>query len=447
MRCPCHSPSQTGVNAVKINGTTVYTPTEADPLDAALTQARPEHQKSPEYVFHKTVGFLNRTVNGQPLLMMRELEQALELRDPITADEMRRAAAAAAKKPPSYDQLLDLRKHFAKDIQQGMVDEARHTGAAFLAVEKPLLPALEHPPFDAFSLTATLKQLGKGARYSAGQPALKNMDGFLKQFFKYTEVVRQIETVKVSEIQKGLDNTREALTKLAASLTPEQQQLVGRIEGEIAHQQAEINVVASLADAVRLTAPQIALQGVSLASGSLNSDTIMEGVTGHMATLINASDAQRARTATELQLDMDDVPTKKKPYQKGQPKPKTKVSDSSGESTDPGAAKGYTKSPAKKMPPPSPRTPAQKRKPADSVPNSANSTNSANAKKPKGDTPANGKQPHEPPSAANTPPLSTPKGKQANKPTQHSGGKGGGSGGKSNKGNNRAPDSKGKKRQ
>ena len=253
--------------------------------------------------------------------MMRELEHALEPSDPITAEQIWRAAAAAAKKPPSYEQLLDLRKQFAKEIQQVMVEVASDAGTTFIAVEKPLLPALEHPPFDAFSLTATLKLLGKGAKHSAGQPAMKNMDSFLKQFFKHTEVVRQI--------QKGLDNTRDVMTSLAASLTPEQQLLVGRVEGEIAHQQTEINMVASLTDAVRLIVPQIALHGVSLITGSPNSETIMEGVTGQMAVLINASDAQRARTATELSQDMSEAPTKKKPYQKGDAsKTKTKVPDS-----------------------------------------------------------------------------------------------------------------------
>ena len=55
----------------------VYAPKEPDLLDALLVQARPEQQKIPEYAFHSSVGFLNRTVNGQPLGMMKELELAL----------------------------------------------------------------------------------------------------------------------------------------------------------------------------------------------------------------------------------------------------------------------------------------------------------------------------------------------------------------------------------
>lgn len=306
-----------------------------------------------------------------------------------------------------------------------------------------MLPALEHPPFDAFSLTATLKLLGKGAKHSAGQPAMKNMDSFLKQFFKCTEVVRQIETVKVSEIQKGLDSTRKVLTSLAASLTPEQQLLVGRIEGEIAHQQTEINMVASLTDAVRLIVPQIALHGVSLATGSLNSESTMEGVTGQMATLINAGDAQRARTATELSQDMSEAPAKKKPCQKGDAaKAKTKVSGSSGDATDSGAAKGhdagYNKSPGKKMPPPSPRTPGQdKRKPVDGKSN--------DPKKPKANPPAKGNQPQKPTSpAANNPRAKQSKGKGAGKPA---GGKGGHSGGKGSKGDDHGEGAKSKQPQ
>ena len=69
----------TGVSAVKINGTVVHAPTEPDPLDASLIQARPEHQKSPEHIFHKSVAFPSRTVNGQPLLVMRELEQVVRV--------------------------------------------------------------------------------------------------------------------------------------------------------------------------------------------------------------------------------------------------------------------------------------------------------------------------------------------------------------------------------
>ena len=63
---------------------------------------------------------------------MRELEQALELNDPITAEQIRQAAAAAAKKPPSYEQLLDLRKHFAKDTQRVMVEDAAEAGTTFI---------------------------------------------------------------------------------------------------------------------------------------------------------------------------------------------------------------------------------------------------------------------------------------------------------------------------
>ena len=419
----------TGVSAVKINGTVVYAATEPDPLDASLVQARQEYQKSPEYAFHLSVSFLNRTVNGQPLGMMRELEQALELNDPISADQIRQAAAAAAKKPPSYEQLLELRKHFAKETQEVMVADAKEADRTFTAVEKPLLPALEHPSFDAFTLTATLKQLGKGAKYSAGQPAMKNMDSFLKQYFRYAEVVRQIATVKVSEIQKGLDSTRAVLASLAESLSPEQQQLVDRITGEIAHQQSEVNVVASLSDANRLIVPQLALQGVSLTGGSLDSSTIMQGVTGQMATLINAGDAQRARTATELSQDMSEAPPKKKTFSKGDPtKAKPKVSDSSGDNTDSGAATGYDaaskKSPGKKMPPPSPRTPKSgKRKQADGK--------SGEPKKPKADTPTNGKQPQKQPPAAGTPKVNQPKDKGAAK---HPGGKDGHKGGKGGKG-------------
>jgi len=402
----------------------VYAPTAPDPLDASLIQARPELQKAPKYVFHETVGFLNRTVNGQPLLMMREVEQALELNDPLTADQIRRAAAAAAKKPPSYEQLLDLRKHFAKEIQQIMVEDAKEAGTTFIPAEKPLLPAIEHPPFDAFSLAATLKVLGKGAKYSAGQAAMKSMDAFLKEFFRYTELLRQLETVKVSEIQKGLDTTRSVLIELAASLTPNQKQLVERIEGEIAHQQAEINVVASLADAARLIVPQIAINGISLTSGSLKSETIMTGATEQLASLINAGDAQRARTATELSRDMAEAPAKKKPYQKGDTgKAKAKVSDSSGDTADSGAAKGNNKSPAKRMPPPSPRTPTpSKRKP--------DKDSTGDPKRPKANTPTTPKQPQTPTAGA----ADAPKGKQP----QAGGagrGKGGGRDGNKDKGN------------
>lgn len=347
-----------GVSAVKINGTVVYSSTEPDPLDAHISKAQPSSQKSPEYTFHKSVGFLNRTVNGQPLSMAQELEQAMHLNDPISADQIRQAAAAASKKPPSYDQLLNLRKHFAKEIQQTLVEEARQGGTSFEAVDRPLLPALEHPSFDAYSIAATVKHLGKGAKYSAGPAAMRNMDNFLKQFFKYTEIVRQIQTVKVSEIQKGLDRTREALGILAtsASLTREQQQLLLRVNGEIEHQQAEVNVVASLADGVRLIVPQIAVRGITLANGSLDSNTIMEDVSSQMATLINQGDAQRARTATQLSYDMSEKPSKRDLSRKGNMKGKSQLSNGSAETAGSGATASQT-SPNKTMPPPSPRTP------------------------------------------------------------------------------------------
>ena len=438
---PTNSP-HSGVSAVKINGTVVYAPTDPDPLDALIVQARPEHQKSPTYKFHDSVGFLNRTVNGQPLTMMRELELALQLNDPISADQIRSAAAAAAKKPPTYDQLQDLRKHFAKEIQRTLVETAAHERTTFVAVEKPLLPAIEHPSFETFSLAATIKQLGKGAKYSAGTPAMKNMDAFLRQFFKYTEVVRQIETVKVSEIQKGLDSTRAVLAQLAASLTPNQQELLARVEGEIEHQQAEINMVASLADGVRLMVPQIALSGVTTASGSLDPSTMLTGINVHMSTLVNASDAQRARTATQLSFDMNEKPKRSTHLNADAKKTPTKVSDSSTGPTDDGAAKGQDKSPVRKMPPPSPRTPPSKRKGDDTTPRSGKKpkpvkltpADAGGRHPPKAGTPSPNPKPNPSPN-----PKQTPTGKGKGK---LSGSKGSGGSGKGGHGNRRDKDPK-----
>ena len=201
-------------------------------------------------------------------------------------------------------------------------------------------------------------------------------------------------------------------------------------------------MVASLADGVRLMVPQIALSGVTTASGSLDPSTTLTGINVHMSTLVNASDAQRARTATQLSFDMDEKPKRRTHLNADAKKTPTKVSGSSTGPTDDGAAKGQDKSPVRKMPPPSPRTPPSKRKGDDTTPRSGKKpkpvklapADAGGRHPPKAGTPSPNPKPNPSPN-----PKQTPTGKGKGK---LSGSKGSGGSGKGGHGNRRDKDPK-----
>lgn len=294
------------------------------------------------YKWHPAADFLETAPNGRDLAFDVELQRSLQAGQKMTAEEIEQASKAATTVPPSLEELYNMRKCYAKWIQQEMAAEAAAEGIPFTEVDKPLLPCRRKVDTSRFRIQDSLDQLnknGKVAAYKPGTLVMKTVDRILKHMLEYGEVVRQLQAVMVSQQAKELDNIEGHLSLMVDDPNQIDTGVLREIRDATGAIKQQVQQMIALSEANRLTLQATVARDISLTGGStMDAGAQASMLSKTVTTILNPAQLATARETQKLSDSLaGGLPKAKASVRRSE---SATVSKGPGKTTDPGAKSG-----------------------------------------------------------------------------------------------------------